>query len=66
MIIKQGWQAAQDDQDDELPRNRIEALVELVVITPFTVLRRVANVILGPRRVRRVDHWIERRGGSDN
>jgi len=65
MLIKQGWQAAQDDED-ELPRNRIEAFVELIIITPFTILRRVANVIIGPARVRRFDRWIDHQGWNDN
>lgn len=53
------------DDEDTGPNTRGEALIELM-LTPFTVLRRVLNVIIGPSRMRRVDDLISRQGGSDN
>ena len=47
--------------DDDEPTSRLEALLELVLITPFEVIKRVLNVVLGPQRMQR---WT--RGGSDN
>lgn len=50
-------------RDDE-PHNRIEAIVMLVVVTPFTIIGRVLDVIAGPERMRRLYERIERLGGS--
>lgn len=55
--------AAQDD-DDEWPETRFQAFLELVLVTPFTVARRVLNVVMGPRWMRRLGDWIDSRGGS--
>ena len=52
------------ERSGDQPRDRVEALFELVVVTPFTVAYRVLSVVLGPRRVRALDEWISRSGGS--
>jgi hypothetical protein len=50
--------------DDEGPRDRPEALFFLFLVTPFTIIGRVLDVVVGPRRMRRFYRRIERLGGS--